>query len=41
MVLGQRGRRASQGKLASNWSITDLSYTTWADLRWETFVRTV
>lgn len=33
MVLGQRGRRAPQGKLASNPSITDLSYTTWADMR--------
>lgn len=34
MVLGQRGRRAPQGKLASNLSITDLSYRAWADMRW-------
>lgn len=35
MALGQRGRRAPQGKLASNPPITDLSYTAWADMRWE------
>lgn len=35
MVLGQRGGRAPQGKLASNLSITDLSCTAWADMRWE------
>lgn len=34
MALGQRGRRAPQGKLASNPSITDLSYTAWAHMRW-------
>lgn len=34
MVLGQRGRRAPQGKPASNLSITDLSYRAWADMRW-------
>lgn len=31
---GQRGRRAPQGKFASNPSITDLSYTAGADMRW-------
>lgn len=33
MVLGQRGRRAPRGKLASNLSITDLSCTARADMR--------
>lgn len=34
MALGQRGRRAPQGKPASNPSINDGSYTAWADIRW-------
>lgn len=34
MALGQRGRRAPRGKLESNPSITDLSYTAWVDTRW-------
>ncbi len=34
MAFGQRGRGAPQGKLASNLSITDLSYTAPTDMRW-------
>lgn len=35
MAFGQRVRETPQGKLASNPSITDLSYTAWPDMRWE------
>lgn len=34
MVLGQRGRQPPQGKVESNPSITDLSFTAQAETKW-------